>query len=692
MAKRATATIIEAARALSAQCDGAVARDGAGFNGADSPFAKSLLEQAWLTEKQLAALHRMLRKYKGQLSGLGFEYEELIVPKSGPVPGCKQAALPKFEPVPPIKTTPKSAEADANFSPPWKPRLPWNFTPAELVAHFPENMTPRPQQLEALARINSAFKAGKRVVVLEMPTGGGKSVICMTVARALRSISGTTHFLTSQKILQDQYTSSFPAPELEVLKGRANYGCSHSNGAGNDCADAPCTALGKGILPECIEDGEDSEIRMKAVQLRLPPAAHKCPYWKQLQLCNDNAITLFNFSSFLFQERIGRFGTRDLIMLDECHNVESQIMNFVHLELAQSALDLISVEIDREISTKEQLVEWLREKDVARKLDDALSREDDTDAESFEGELDRVEADALKTLRGKLEIFLRYVDKSEWIFEVMNYKVRGEPSKKIVARPLYAKDFVHDLLFSKGDRVLGMSATILDVEIWAKNLGLKMEEVALVQVPCDFPVENRPIHLEYAGNMGRKWFSHEVNPKNPTRPKFVRKIKEIMARHANHRGIIHCQSFELSSILREEVADPRFLFQGDFNNDKQAMLEEHALKHASVIVAPSMAEGLDLKDDLARFQVIAKVPWPSLGDKVIRERASRDERYFAYLAALKLVQSYGRVVRSKTDWGHTYIVDTGFESFFARNYNLIPAWVREALRNGAPEEVKHGVT
>ena len=47
------ATIIEAARALSAQCDGAQSRDRAGFNGSDSPFAKSLLEQAWLSQKQL---------------------------------------------------------------------------------------------------------------------------------------------------------------------------------------------------------------------------------------------------------------------------------------------------------------------------------------------------------------------------------------------------------------------------------------------------------------------------------------------------------------------------------------------------------------------------------------------------------------------------------------------------------------
>ena len=77
------ATIIEAARALNAQCDGAQSRDKVGFNGSDAPFAKSLLGQAYLTTKQLTALHRLLQKYGGQLARLGFAYSELVVPPPG---------------------------------------------------------------------------------------------------------------------------------------------------------------------------------------------------------------------------------------------------------------------------------------------------------------------------------------------------------------------------------------------------------------------------------------------------------------------------------------------------------------------------------------------------------------------------------------------------------------------------------
>lgn len=89
-----------------------------------------------------------------------------------------------------------------------------------------------------------------------------------------------------------------------------------------------------------------------------------------------------------------------------------------------------------------------------------------------------------------------------------------------------------------------------------------------------------------------------------------------------------------------------------------------------------------------RFQIIAKVPWPSLGDRIIKERAAKSPAYYGWLCALKLVQSYGRIVRSKDDWGYTYIIDQGFEGFCMRNGAFLPKWFREAFRNGAPREIR----
>lgn len=685
-----TATIIDAANALLGRCDGAVTRDGAGFNGADAPFVNSLFSRTWLTEKQLAALHKLLKKYVVQLKTLGFDYATLVIPCAGPKWSATQgenkpsASLGKIDvanigntPIPvntePVGTSEVKSPPPAPSSP--KPSKPWKIA-LDIITYFPPIHTPRPRQREAILKLAAGFQSGKRIGVLEMPTGGGKTDVCQCFARATRDNGGRVHFLTAGILLQDQYTRDFPAPEIETIKGRSNYGCTMG---GKNAADAPCTAAKKGILPDCVEDAEgDEESKVAlAVHLQLEPGRHLCPYWKQLQIAHDAPITLFNFKSFLFQQRIGRFGKRDLMIIDEGHNIEAQLMDYVTLTLSQKTLNLINVEIDRDITLKDQLMAWLLEKAVFPKISRALEGCDE-DEGGIAGELNQLDSAELKKLQGQVESFLRYLDQTEWILETSTNKY-GD--RQIVARPLFAKDFAQDLLFRYADRILVMSATILDIAVWAKNLGLSLSEIEHVQMPCEFPVANRPIYLTYAGNCGFKTL-------DATKPRLAAFVANIIKKHEGQRGIIHTQSNHLAEFIMDAVHSPRFLWQGNFDGDKKAMLEAHAALPDSIIVAPAMHEGVDLKDDLGRFAILLKVPYPSTKDRVVEERMKRDEFWYAWLTALKIVQSIGRTVRSKDDWSTTYILDSAFDNFCSRNGRMIPSWVREAFIRYAPKEVR----
>ena len=583
---------------------------------------------------------------------------------------------------------------------------PWQFTAEQLLAAFTPGKTPRPQQKYFLEQTAKAFAAGKRIVVGELPTGAGKTDACKAVANAYRAAGKATFMLTSQKILQDQYAADYPSPDIETIKGRANYPCTHRDAHpdGQNAADGVCRSKNKGILRECVDEVQAAPIArtagvtalQAAVQLGLTPGCHHCPYWAQLQRVHDASISLFNFSSFLFQQRIGRFAPRALMIVDEAHNTETQLMNYVTLELSEWTLSLVDVRIDREIRSKAEFLEWLAETDLIQtvlrriKAAESETREGDEDSDSLGESLSAAELDALKELDAKLANFMAFLEKTEWILEVVRYndKRTGDERKKIVARPLYAKDFAQDLLFRHAERLVFMSATILDVEVWARNLGLSMDEVELVRTPCDFPVENRLIYKSYCGNFGFKFFSREQNPKDPTEPKFVAKVAEILDRHQGQRGIIHCHSFNLAKILYQGVETDRFLFQDHFDS-KDEMLAEHGRRKDSVIVAPAMHEGLDLKGSLSRFQILAKIPWPNMQDRVIKERMNRDSAWYSWLTALKLVQSYGRSIRSKDDWAYTYLLDAGFESFLWRSAKMLPDWFHEALRRGAPTKVRH---
>lgn len=102
--------ILRAAELLASVCDGANAKDGAGYNGTDSAVAKSILRSARKTPRQLIALHSILRKYEKQLRGLGVEYASLVPPEA-PAPGTDDRRAPGVEQRPSVRIFPVQTKA-----------------------------------------------------------------------------------------------------------------------------------------------------------------------------------------------------------------------------------------------------------------------------------------------------------------------------------------------------------------------------------------------------------------------------------------------------------------------------------------------------------------------------------------------------------------------------------------------------
>jgi Rad3-related DNA helicase len=105
---------------------------------------------------------------------------------------------------------------------------------------------------------------------------------------------------------------------------------------------------------------------------------------------------------------------------------------------------------------------------------------------------------------------------------------------------------------------------------------------------------------------------------------------------------------------------------------RDEIIKEHInATKPTVLISPSLHLGLDLKDDLSGFQVITKVPYPSLGDRWINEKRKCNEQWYKWQTALRLVQDYGRSARSKEDWATTYVLDSAFGYFVKKNKNTL---------------------
>jgi Rad3-related DNA helicase len=488
----------------------------------------------------------------------------------------------------------------------------------------------RKYQKETLVAIESFFEGGAKTVILEAPTGFGKSA----VANALAFQSNDAYILTVQKILQDQYETSYP--NMYVMKGRGAYSCLEEKNT--SCAKGPCRR-GK------VETHPD------------------CPYKMAKEASIKARVTVHNFDSFYYQCAFGfPYAGRRLLICDEAHSLEGKYLGFMEFSITAPKIP--------RFKTIEGYDNFLSgEYTKAKGECNALETKKDVSGISEE-ELERLET--LGKLTHKLEHYFQ-ARKAGGAYNgyVFNQDRTSKGEDRVTFKPLFVGDYIQKNLFNYGGRVLLMSATILNKALYCKEVGLALETTKFIKVPSTFPACNRPILRWYAGAMNRTNIE-------ATLPKMLKALKVVMERHPNRRGIVHTHTERIANYIKENLKDDRLTFNKDFPSAKEA-LSAHAAKEGSVLVASGLREGIDLSDDLSRFCVFCKVPYPDLGDARVARKAALDDSWYSYHAALMFVQMYGRSIRHETDKAITYILDADFNRFYQSARQFIPIHVREAV-------------
>ena len=117
-----------------------------------------------------------------------------------------------------------------------------------------------------------------------------------------------------------------------------------------------------------------------------------------------------------------------------------------------------------------------------------------------------------------------------------------------------------------------------------------------------------------------------------------------------------------------------------YKNDELLDLHKHKGKQiGSVLLSPSMMEGVDLPDDLSEFQVIIKLPWANLGDVRVNIKSKLDEYWYKQKMWLSVLQACGRSTRHETDQSVTYILDENFKFFYQEWRSELPKWFKDRI-------------
>jgi ATP-dependent DNA helicase DinG len=532
----------------------------------------------------------------------------------------------------------------------------------DVLAHFPPGATPRPEQVRLLRGLADAVAeawedpGAPRVLLVEAPPGVGKSHVAMTLARW----SGDAYLLTSQKLLQDQYEYLFGA-DLQLVKGRDNYRCERYGDAHVPTSQGMCRRP-RGPLCQC------PYARAKAAALAGPIFCTNTVYFATLRQWHGEPLR-----------------RRRLLIVDEAHNLESQLVGVVtvsfpgadmrawfgaplpRLDAASAYRPLMEdhlVRLESRLRDVEGTLGALRPPETAT-IDFLRMPPSGEEAALL------AERDTLETALARVRFFVEGEDR-EW---AVRYGAGADGALELV--PLSVAEPAAELLAECGEVVVLSSAFLGHRQAVAEHLGLTEEGVRVFRSGSPFELEQRPIVYRPVGRLSRATLAE-------LEPALFGEVAAILGRHAEDKGLIHAASYAAARRLMAGLAEraprefSRLIFV-DSSRAKPGALELHrASPLPTVLVSPSLREGVDLPDDFLRFQVITKMPYPDLGDPWTAARRARDPRWYALETAKALVQAYGRSCRNAEDHGTTYILDAQFAAFVQQYRVLLPEWFLDA--------------
>ena len=529
-----------------------------------------------------------------------------------------------------------------------------------LVGHHPRNT-----QIKLINKINFAIGEGYKNIILEAGTGIGKSAIATTLANMCED----SYILTMTKQLQEQYLDDFGDMLVEI-KGKGNYECNY-----------------KGNCDFCIK----SEYNLAKCR--------DCPFQIAFRKAKKSKNVITNYD-FMYRVGVdnGMLDPRQLLILDEAHNLERKMLMLSSHELNREYISTkFGIDIFEALMKGEKSYSYIKSNseywvEVCEKLMD-LCREQikkiEGTGKDVQVTLDEFENNPSKysdvdyvekqILEGDLQSFnsIRLgLGSSDLIIDLPKYNLIKDNKMDISAefKPYSVSDATQNLL-GFGETRIFLTGTLGDMQKFCQWNNINPDNTYYIYEKSPFDVSNRPIYRDFVGNMS----GTRNGVPNWKNKKAILKIKEIINKYPNQKGVIHTSSNEQAFWIIKNLKEYDLLFVGGESRN-EVLKEFNERMDNPIIIGASIKDGVDLKGDLCRFQIIFKVPYPQLNEQV-KYRKSLDNSWYFYQAVMAMMQAYGRGIRDNEDYCDMYIIDSNFKKLFDFNYNFFNEYFIEALKN-----------
>lgn len=528
--------------------------------------------------------------------------------------------------------------------------------------------SPRQNQLEDINKILMSFlDEGFKYVVLSAPTGTGKSIIGAVVAETLNRIKDKDNplasiLLTPTNILSEQYRNTFSNKnDFLSLKGASNYSCEalkseYEFATGEDCVNKTLITTGDIRASHC-----DS-----------------CLFLQHKKRRNFVKHLVTNYSYFFIERMYTKFlKKRTCIVFDEAHLINDIFTEHNAIFVSKTRLNKMIKEVSDNLTT----ISYKLNKEIKNMIDE-LSTVNESNYMDYLYKLvkiySQIKVAAENNARNEFSNTGKYLKYSKLankyfhfgckIQDLFKYKYEHAFDKKlskdefeISIKPIFVKNMMP--ILDNSNYVLLMSGTIGKVLI-EETLDLK--EYKLIKLPPQFNPENKPVAFYKTQNLNFKSLQEKGTIQNITKYCF-----EIIQNHKDENGIILAPSFDLCEKIANRISNLCSVFEHKRGTKLGDIVDKFKKSKQTnkVLITPSGFEGLDLYDDLSRFQIIVKAPFASLGDARIKKILDKYPNVYSTFCIMKLVQGAGRSVRSKDDFAITYMLDKNITRLWTSKEN-----------------------
>ena len=582
----------------------------------------------------------------------------------------------------------------------------------------------REHQFECIVNIiKSILENPETNYICEAPTGSGKSLINIIAAGVLSDYYNmTSYILVSDLFLWEQY-DKFIKEHKKIrfgsIKGQTgNYTCALNK---EDIRNADCKMAGIswGALfnPATINKyGYD--------------CAYKCKYLKARKKAVNSKVCLMTYQLFLFIMNNPTFNTdgknqifssRDIIFCDECHNIPDIVQNQYSPCIKEEDFEKIDqlyfwgaggdtpdlfngngayailMEYTRhglQDKLKEIWKQFIKEPSI--KKDDVKAMLEykkillaiaeimmDATAQISNKKLNKmpISKDDIKLFKlctwfqnyccfwGDFNTAITEAGEEYLIKDICVTNADGHLS---VSFRCTKEDYmIYKYLLSRAPAKVLLSATVGGIDAYKENMGFRYldnKNVEFEVIPSTFNFEKSPIHF-------LNKFKMSFREKETSFQYLKNVIYSICeTKFLNDRGMIQTGSYAFAKQLYNEapinIKQRMLLYNG--SKEKTTCIKIHELSNNTILVGPSLNEGIDLPGELCRFIIIMKVPYPSLADKLVKEKMKLFPLWYNATTSNDIIQGIGRGVRYNGDWCVSYILDACFWKLYLETQDQYP--------------------